>query len=125
MRTEFTRGALCALVLTLLAPPAFGHGGHAHYSEAELRAMRDKRLAEGWVKAQAWILDYDQARARAQETRKPIFACFTRTVAPADEGLVTGPFSSPAFGEFAEGVVLFLHLTTGLPGEKTIKWVSS
>lgn len=47
-----------------------------------LVARRDAKLAEDWVKAAAWHVDYDEARAEAARSGKLIFAYFTRSYAP-------------------------------------------
>jgi len=51
-------------------------------SQAELQSRKDSKLAEEWMKNADWILDYDQAKAKAVETGKPILAYFTRSYAP-------------------------------------------
>jgi hypothetical protein len=67
------RAAILPLVVALLlgAP-----------SEKELTARRDKLLAEPWVKANAWVKDYDEALAAAKKEGKPVFAYFTRSYSP-------------------------------------------
>ena len=51
-------------------------------SQEELQSKKDAKLAEEWLKNADWILDYDQAMAKAEETGKPIFAYFTRSYSP-------------------------------------------
>jgi len=66
---------LALAALGLLAAPAAGQ------SEADLREKYEKKLADEWIQANDWITDYDEARAQAEETGKPIFAYFTRSYA--------------------------------------------
>ncbi|RMG19074.1 MAG: hypothetical protein D6731_00400 [Planctomycetota bacterium] len=65
--------ALVAGSLLLLAPPAS--------AQSDLEKKRDKKLNEAWFKANDWTSDYDEARKRAKETGKVIFAYFTRSYA--------------------------------------------
>jgi len=81
--------------------------------------MRDKKLAEAWVKANPWTSDYDGARKRASDSGKPVFAYFTRSNTDRAPGTaLEGEFSTAEFKAFAADVVLFMHLTTGIEGEK-------
>lgn len=54
----------------------------AQDEQAELIAKREKKLEGEWLKNAAWITDYDEARAEAKATGKPVFAYFTRSYAP-------------------------------------------
>jgi hypothetical protein len=81
--------------------------------------MRDKKLAEDWFKANDWTSDYDEARKRSKETGKVIFSYFTRSNTDRAPGaILEGAFSAPEFKTFSNGVVLFMHLTTGIEGDK-------
>ena len=41
-----------------------------------------EKLAKDFVKNAAWVMDFDEAKAKAKETNKPIFAYFTRSYSP-------------------------------------------
>jgi ribosomal protein S17E len=41
-----------------------------------------EKLAKDFVKNAEWVLDYDEAQKKAKETKKPIFAYFTRSYSP-------------------------------------------
>ena len=50
-------------------------------SQEELKKKLDEKKSEAWTRKSAWIFDYDEARAKAGESKKPIFAYFTRSYA--------------------------------------------
>ncbi len=54
----------------------------AQKSQEELIELRDKKLASEWLQNADWITDYDKARAAAKESKKIIFAYFTRSYSP-------------------------------------------
>ena len=64
---------LSTLSLALLAAPGFAQ------DVEELKAKRDKKLQEDWFTSNPWTSDYDEARKRAKESGKVIFAYFTRS----------------------------------------------
>ncbi|MHC4222473.1 MAG: thioredoxin domain-containing protein [Planctomycetota bacterium] len=41
-----------------------------------------EKLAKDFVKNAEWVLDYDEAQEKAKETKRPIFAFFTRSYSP-------------------------------------------
>ncbi len=47
-----------------------------------LQAKLDKKLAEPWVAKGGWVLDLEEAKARAAKENKLIFAYFTRSYSP-------------------------------------------
>jgi len=51
-------------------------------AQDDLVAKKEEKLAQAWLKNADWILDYDEAKAAAAKTGKPIFAYFTRSYAP-------------------------------------------
>ena len=51
-------------------------------SQDTLEARRDAKLASPFLKKAPWRTDYDEARRLARESKKPIFAFFTRSYAP-------------------------------------------
>jgi hypothetical protein len=113
--------ARAGLALLLLAPFARAQEeGPRAKRDAELQAKLDAKLGEAWFTANPWTADYDVARARAKSKGKVIFAYFTRSyaVCPPCEALEAGPFSASGFADFAKDVVLFVHVTSRVPGEK-------
>ena len=44
-------------------------------------ALRDEKLAKEVFQKAPWVKDYDEARAQAKSSGKPIFAYFTRSYA--------------------------------------------
>ena len=48
----------------------------------DLQASLDQKLAKPFFKNAAWITDFDEAKRKARELGKPIFAYFTRSYAP-------------------------------------------
>lgn len=69
--------ALGLLVAASLAVTASGQR-----SQEQLIASREAKLASDWLKLADWHLDYDEARAEAKKTGKPIFTYFTRSYSP-------------------------------------------
>lgn len=49
--------------------------------QEELKKKRDEKIAAEVFQKAPWIFDYDQARAAAKQSGKPIFAYFTRSYA--------------------------------------------
>ena len=70
-----TTGLLAALAAGLVMAPGVS-------AQDALVAKRDKKLASPFLLKADWITDYDEARAKAKETGKPIFAYFTRSFDP-------------------------------------------
>ncbi len=62
-----------ALAVALLAALA---------SARSLEERLQKKLESPFLKNAPWVLDYDQARAKAKAEGKVIFAYFTRSYAP-------------------------------------------
>ena len=71
--------ALAAIVLPALA--GLGRAGAQQPTQEQLKKQRDEKLALPVFKKAGWIFDYDQARAEAKKTGKPIFAYFSRSYA--------------------------------------------
>ena len=65
--------ALGTLALALLAGPAIAETNEEKF---------EKKLKEPFVQNADWVLDFDEALAKAKETKKPVFAYFTRSYAP-------------------------------------------
>jgi len=66
----------------LLAAAALGALALAAAAQDDLQAKLDEKLQKEFVKKADWVLDYDEALAKAKETHKLIFAYFTRSYAP-------------------------------------------
>lgn len=104
------RTLLAVLALTLSASA----------QEDDLVAKRDAKLKSEFLKKADWITDFDKARETAKSTGKVIFTVFSRSYAPcpACHQLENGPLLEEDFAKFAKDYVLFLHITTMIPGEK-------
>jgi hypothetical protein len=67
-----------ACLLALVAAAA----AQAIPDQQALQANLEKKLAKPFVKNAAWILDFAEAKRKAKELEKPIFAYFSRSFAP-------------------------------------------
>lgn len=65
---------LLAGALLAIASPAF--------ADDALQAKYDEKIAKAFVAHGGWILDYDEARAKAKKEGKVIFTYFTRSYSP-------------------------------------------
>lgn len=76
--------------------------------------LRDKKLQAEFLKKAPWFTDYEKALAEAKKSGRLIFAYFTRSFAmcPYCLALERGTLSSDEFARFAEGYVLFCHITS-------------
>lgn len=50
--------------------------------EDDMRAKYEAKISEDWVSNGNWVLDFEEAKARAKAENKLIFAYFTRSYAP-------------------------------------------
>jgi hypothetical protein len=50
--------------------------------EDDMQARFEAKVSEDWVSSGNWVLDFDEAKARAKAENKIIFAYFTRSYAP-------------------------------------------
>jgi len=58
-------------------------GAYATSSYAQtFEDLYQKKLEKDFFKNAAWVLDYDQALAKAKESKKLIFVYFSRSYAP-------------------------------------------
>ena len=64
-------------VLAFLALPAVA----AAQDQEQMKKNLEDKLAKPFVKFAPWILDFDEAKAAAKKSGKPIFAYFTRSYA--------------------------------------------
>jgi len=105
---------------TLLALLAVVVGASAGFAQDDLVARRDEKLKAAFLKKADWITDYDKARETAKSTGKLMFTLFSRSYAPcpACHQLENGPLLADDFAKFAKDYVLYLHITTMIPGEK-------
>lgn len=71
---------ILALTLGVLAPVASAQ--RPAPSPEKLQEQLDKKLAGEWLSNASWLTSFDDAKAQAKETGKPIFAYFTRSYAP-------------------------------------------
>jgi hypothetical protein len=101
-----------ALLLALCASTGF--------AQDDLVAQRDEKLKSEFLKKADWITDYDKARETAKSSGKVMFTLFSRSYAPcpACHQLENGPLLAEDFAKFAKDYVLYLHITTMIPGEK-------
>lgn len=88
-------------------------------TQEDLIQLRSAKLALPVFQRAPWLFDYDQARAAAKDSGKPIFAYFTRSYAPCAPctALEDTALSDAAFAAFAKDVVLLCHLTTQVDGD--------
>jgi hypothetical protein len=91
----------------------------AHDPDLEAKVRLEAKLREPWVKAAGFTADFDRAMETAVKSGKPIFGYFTLsyTEVPPCEVVEKGVLMSAEFRKFSEGVVLFTHVTSGLPGK--------
>ena len=54
----------------------------AQLDQAKMAEQFAAKLKSPFIQNANWIRDYDEARAMAKETGKPIFAYFSRSFAP-------------------------------------------
>lgn len=50
--------------------------------EKDFQALYESKISEDWVSHGNWVLDFEEAKARAKAENKLIFAYFTRSYAP-------------------------------------------
>lgn len=111
--------ALPAVVLAALHAVSLPAQEPPRADQRQLVERRARKLAQPVFQKADWLTDYDQARARAKEEGKLVFACFTRShiVCGPCETLENGALADPGFPQFAKDVVLFLHVTSQVAGE--------
>lgn len=79
MPSRIASGLLCLALAGLFAAPA---AAQRTYDQEEMKANFAEMQTHDWYVGGGWITDFDQAKAKARETGRPIFAYFTRTYAP-------------------------------------------
>ena len=79
MKNTIARAFLALLPLGALVGPAVAQG--APTTPEGLRAAYEAKTSKDFVAHGGWILDYDEARAKAAAEGKLIFAYFTRSYA--------------------------------------------
>jgi hypothetical protein len=106
--------AFSGLVGIALASPA-----RAHDPEQDMQVMLEAKLEQAWVKNNGFTADYERAQETALKTRRPIFAYFTVSYREVPRCLEVekGVLASPEFRKFGEGVVLFVHVASGIDGK--------
>jgi hypothetical protein len=70
---------LIPLMASLLVGSSFAQEAD---KQAELQAKYEKKVAKEFVSFGNWILDYDEARAKAKAEGKLLFTYFTRSYSP-------------------------------------------
>lgn len=85
-----------------------------------LEEKKAEKLKAEFLKKADWKLDYDAAREEAKKSGKLLFTLFSRSYAPcpACHQLENGPLLTDDFAKFAKDYVLYVHITTMIPGEK-------
>ncbi len=89
-------------------------------NQAELKTRLEKKLQGAWIKNADWIMDYEQALKRSRQSGKLVFAYFTHcspsyfNCAKVENSLL----SSKEFAKWTSDFILYLHITTELPGRK-------
>lgn len=68
--------------LLALAAAATAQGPQGPPDQKVLQANLDQKLAKPFVRNAPWVLDFAEAKRKAKELQKPIFAYFTRSYAP-------------------------------------------
>lgn len=81
MRTP-NRFILQAAAAAVLLVPLAAAGDAGATGVDDLKDKYEEKLAQDWVKHGGWITDYDEARAKAKEEGKVLFAYFSRSYAP-------------------------------------------
>ena len=74
--------ALKSLGIALVSGAVLTTGLAAQKSQEELKALREEKLACEFLTKANWITNYDKARAEAKQSKKVIFAYFTRSYSP-------------------------------------------
>jgi hypothetical protein len=72
------RPACLVAALALAAPSAVCQSDE----QDELRSKFEAKVSESWFVDNGFTDDYDLARERARDAKKPIFVYFTRSYAP-------------------------------------------
>jgi hypothetical protein len=111
--------ALTAALAAALTAALPAQGPAQGPDQQQLIAQRDAKLRSAFLKQADWVLSYEEARAVAGETGKPIFAYFSRSYAPCPpcKALEDGTLSEEQFRAFAQDVVLYLHVTSHVDGD--------
>ncbi|HLY12374.1 MAG TPA: thioredoxin family protein [Planctomycetota bacterium] len=104
---------LTAALLALAAPAA-------RAQEESLEEKKAEKLKSEFLKKADWLLDFDKAKDEVRKTGKPMLTLFSRSYAPcpACHALEHGALLTDDFAKFSKDYVLFLHVTTMIPGEK-------
>ncbi len=75
MKTSTLLSTVVAGLVAVSAAPA-------QSDQADLQAKYEKKISEDWVGHGGWILDFDEALAKAKKENKLVFAYFTRSYSP-------------------------------------------
>jgi hypothetical protein len=89
-------------------------------SAQSLEEKKAEKLKSEFLKKADWNLDFDKAKELSKTSGKLMFTLFSRSYSPcpACHALENGPLLTDDFAKFAKDYVLYLHITTMIPGEK-------
>ena len=85
----------------------------------QLIQNRDHKLSAPFLRSANWNTSYEDAKKAAEASGKLILGYFTRSYAPCGPcmQLEQTVFQKPEFVEYSRNVVLYLHISTRIPGE--------
>jgi len=85
----------------------------------QLIQNRDHKLSAPFLRAANWNTSYEDAKKAAEASNKLILGYFTRSYAPCGPcmQLEQTVFQKPEFADYSRNVVLFIHISTRIPGE--------
>ena len=81
MQLLSTRSLALLTLVAALVPTELAAQGRK-LDQDKMQANFAEMQTHDWFTGGGWMLDFDEAKAAAKKTGKPIFAYFTRTYAP-------------------------------------------
>jgi hypothetical protein len=89
-------------------------------TESELRTLFEKVRERPIFEQAEWFFDFDAALAKARESDRVVLAYFTRsyTECPVCDAFEENVLATDAFRDLAQDVVLYVHISAGLPDEE-------
>ena len=84
-----------------------------------LTRKKQAKLSSAFLTKAAWLTDYDKAREESLRRGVPILAYFTLShfVCLNCAQVEAGVFSDERFADWAQGWVLYMHLSTAIPSD--------
>lgn len=73
---------LPAVVLVAVASNGVTQARPRVYDQDDMLHRKTELLAEAWLQKANWVMSYAEAKAKAKQSGKMIFAYFTRSYAP-------------------------------------------